>query len=186
MHCDICQRSTRSLQQRNLCEELIRFDFVCIIDQPAQSLFSLWEVLLRAIGFFTDWEMNLLLWASTSAVLIPMCASPKRYWGQELTQFISNKAVADGAVSFYIDRHHVSARFISSGNPLTWPENLVPITLKNLSDEFRIEYMYLEKGVNKFGLLREGQISEEPTMFRLNTPYMYTLRGKGRTIISTT
>ena len=53
--------------------------------------------------------MNLLLWASTSAVLIPMCASPKRYWGQELTQFISNKAVADGAVSFYID-HFVSAR----------------------------------------------------------------------------
>jgi hypothetical protein len=29
----------------------IRFKIVCIIDEPAQSLFSLWEVLLRAIGF---------------------------------------------------------------------------------------------------------------------------------------
>ena len=74
-----------------------------------------------------------------------------------------------------------------AGNPLTvtWPEHLVPITLKNLSDEFQIEYMYPEKGVKKFGLLKEGQIGEEPTMFRLNTPYVFTLR-KGRTILSTT
>ena len=75
----------------------------------------------------------------------------------------------------------VPEAFVSSGNPLTWPEHLVPITLKNLSDEFQIEYMYLEKGVKKFGLLREGQIGEEPTMFRLNTPYTFTLR-KGRRI----
>jgi len=78
----------------------------------------------------------------------------------------------------------VPEAFITSGNPLTWPEHLVPITLKNLSEDFIVEYMYPERGVKKYGVLKEGQISEKPTMFRLNTPYMFTLR-KGRTIIST-
>ena len=78
----------------------------------------------------------------------------------------------------------VPEAFISSGNPLTWPEHFIAITLKNLSDDFQIEYMYPEKGVKKFGRLKENQISEKPTMFRLNTPYMFTLK-KGRTIIST-
>ena len=75
MHCEVYQRTMRSLGDRNLGEEFIEFEIVCIIDQPAQSLFSLWEVLLRAIGFIKSWKMHLLLRASTSVVLIAMCAS---------------------------------------------------------------------------------------------------------------
>jgi hypothetical protein len=70
--------------------------------------------------------------------------------------------------------------FIPYSNPLIWPKHLVPITLKNLAD-FSIEYMYPENGIKKFGILRENQISEEPTMFILNTTYMFSLR-KGRTV----
>ena len=75
MHCEVYQGTMRSLRHWNLCEDFIRFEIVCIIDQPAQSLFSLWEVLLRVIGFFKSWKLHLLLRASTSAVLIEMCTS---------------------------------------------------------------------------------------------------------------
>ena len=75
MHCEVYQRTMRSLRDRNLCEEFLSFEIVCIIDQPVQSLFSLWEVLLRVIGFIKSWKMHLLLMVSTSVVLIAMCAS---------------------------------------------------------------------------------------------------------------
>jgi len=65
-----------------------------------------------------------------------------------------------------------------------WPKNLVPITLKNLAD-FRVEYMYSEDGIKKDGVLTENQISGTPTMFYLNTPYMFNLRS-GRKVESTT
>jgi hypothetical protein len=56
--------------------------------------------------------MYSLLKGLTSVVLTAMCASVPPLKGtviHELYPFISNKAVADGAVSFYID-HFVSAR----------------------------------------------------------------------------
>ena len=56
-----------------------------------------------------------------------------------------------------------------------WPKYPVPITLKNLGD-FRIEYMYWEDGIKKNGVLTENQISEKPTMFYVDTPYMFSLR----------
>ena len=76
----------------------------------------------------------------------------------------------------------VPEAFIPPADP--WPKHPVPITLKNLAD-FRVEYMYPEDGVMKNGILTENQISEQPTMFYLNTPYMFNLR-YGRTVESTT
>ena len=102
-----CEASDTEISVRNL-SGLISC-VLLFIDQPAQSLFSLWEVLLRAIGFIKSWKLNLLQRASTSAVLIAMCASPLKHTTARNWRLISNKAVADGAVSFYID-HFVSAR----------------------------------------------------------------------------
>ena len=75
----------------------------------------------------------------------------------------------------------VPEEFIPPADP--WPKHPVPITLKNLGD-FRVEYMYPEDGKTKTGVLMENQISERPTMFYLNTPYMFSFRN-GRTVKST-
>jgi hypothetical protein len=56
-----------------------------------------------------------------------------------------------------------------------WPKHPIPITLKNLAD-FSIQYSYSEDGVRKDGILMENQIAEKPTMFFLNTPYMFNLK----------
>ena len=53
-------------------------------DQPAQSLFSLWEVLLPVIGCIKIWKRQLLLKALMSAVLIAMCASLSSFEGTVL------------------------------------------------------------------------------------------------------
>ena len=72
----------------------------------------------------------------------------------------------------------VPEAFIPPADPR--PKHLVPITLKNLGD-FRVEYMYWEDGIMKNGVLTENQISEKPTMFYLNIPYMFSLRsGRNR------
>jgi hypothetical protein len=81
-----------------------------------------------------------------------------------------------------IATERVPEQFIPPADP--WPKNPVPITLKNLAD-FRVEYMYPEDGKTKSGVLMENQISEQPTMFYLNTPYMFNFRCGG-TIKSTT
>lgn len=75
----------------------------------------------------------------------------------------------------------VPEAFIPPADP--WPKHPVPITLKNLAD-FRIQYKYSEDGVRKDGVLTENQISENPTMFYLNNPYLFTLH-KGLRVEST-
>ena len=73
------------------------------------------------------------------------------------------------------------AVYFSSADPR--PKHLVPITLKNLG-EFRVEYTYWEDDIMKNGVLMENQINEKPTMFYLNTSYIFSLRS-GRMVEST-
>ena len=56
-----------------------------------------------------------------------------------------------------------------------WPKHPIPITLTNFAD-FPIQYCYTENGVRKDGILMANTISVKPTMFFLNTPYMFYLK----------
>jgi len=73
----------------------------------------------------------------------------------------------------------VPEAFIPPSDP--WPESWIPITLINLAD-FVIQYSYPENGIEKTGILMENQISEQPTMFIVNTTYMFNLRSGRRTV----
>ena len=98
------------------------------------------------------------------------------YWEYVDLIYIPVRYLANGRFQI-LSTERVPELFISPTDP--WPKHLVPITLKNLSD-FRVEYMYWEDGIKKNGVLIENQISEKPTMFHLNTPYLFSLRGRGR------
>ena len=114
MHCEVYQRTVRGFCHRNFSEN---FCYVWLSSsvlnwESAQSLFFSWEGSLQVTGFIKIWNLHLPLGGSTSAVLIAMCTSATPCLKDTtLTSqwFISNKAVADGAISFFID-HFVSAR----------------------------------------------------------------------------
>jgi len=59
------------------------------------------------------------------------------------------------------------------------PKYPVRITLKNLAD-FNIQYSYAEDGIKKEGILMDNQISDTPTLFFMNTPYLFLLRQEQR------
>jgi hypothetical protein len=73
------------------------------------SQFSLWEASLLVIGFSRDCKPTYHRQGSTSVVQTVMC-TPNSGRKDHLPDLLrSNKAVADGAISFYLD-HRVSAR----------------------------------------------------------------------------
>ena len=64
-----------------------------------------------------------------------------------------------------------------------WPKHPIAIRLKNLGNSI-IQYMYLEDGVQKDGVLMGNTISEQPTMFYANKTYLFRLKS-GKYIEST-
>jgi hypothetical protein len=64
--------------------------------------------------------------------------------------------------------------------PGPWPKYPVLIRLKNLGDS-DIQYSYLEDGIRKDGIIRNGFLSEKATEFSANTVYLFNFKTEGTT-----
>ena len=109
MHCEVYQRTVRSLRHRNICEEFTALRLHVLLTSLLKVCFPCGRFCCERLALSKVERCIFVSGPRRQPSRQPCVRLSFERYHRRNWQFTSNKAVADGAVSFYID-HFVSAR----------------------------------------------------------------------------